>query len=96
MEEVKTNAARERLEIRKRGGKKADKTKEGPRENIFAKWFDVGGKYYEGGFEEFSMTRREAALVLGVRESRRCSADQGCASQAFDFGIIPIREAQLI
>lgn len=45
-----------------------EKKKEGPRENIFAKWFDVGGKYYEGGFED-SMTRREAALILGVRES---------------------------
>jgi squalene cyclase len=43
---------------------------EGPRENIFKKWFDagVGAKYYEGGFEE-TMTRREAALILGVRES---------------------------
>ena len=41
-----------------------------PRENVFAKWFDagVGAKYYEGGFEE-TMTRREAALILGVRES---------------------------
>jgi hypothetical protein len=48
--------------------KMEDKSKEGARENIFAKWFDVGGKYYEGGFED-SMTRREAALVLGVRES---------------------------
>lgn len=40
------------------------------RENIFAKWFSagVGTKYYEGGFEE-RMTRREAALILGVRES---------------------------
>lgn len=40
------------------------------RENIFAKWLgaDVGAKYYEGGFEE-TMTRREAALILGVRES---------------------------
>jgi hypothetical protein len=43
---------------------------EGPRENIFKKWFDagVGSKYYEGGFED-EMTRREAALILGVRES---------------------------
>lgn len=43
---------------------------EGPRENVFKKWFDagVGSKYYEGGFEE-TMTRREAALILGVRES---------------------------
>ena len=40
----------------------------GPRENVFSKWFDVGGKYYEGGFEE-TMTKREAALILGVRES---------------------------
>jgi DnaJ homolog subfamily C member 19 len=28
----------------------------------------VGSKYYEGGFEE-KMTRKEAALILGVRES---------------------------
>mmetsp|Transcript_17675 Transcript_17675/g.26776 ORF Transcript_17675/g.26776 Transcript_17675/m.26776 type:complete len:231 (-) Transcript_17675:60-752(-) len=48
--------------------KKTENKKEGPRENIFAKWFDVGGKYYEGGFEDI-MTRREAALILGVRES---------------------------
>ena len=41
---------------------------DGNRENVFAKWFDVGGKYYEGGFED-KMTRREAALILGVRES---------------------------
>jgi hypothetical protein len=51
---------------------KADEPKEksGPRENIFESWFGVGvgAKYYEGGFEE-KMTRREAALILGVRES---------------------------
>lgn len=42
----------------------------GERENIFTKWFGVGvgAKYYEGGFEE-TMTRREAALILGIRES---------------------------
>lgn len=28
----------------------------------------VGSKYYEGGFED-TMTRKEAALILGVRES---------------------------
>ncbi|EEC47907.1 predicted protein, partial [Phaeodactylum tricornutum CCAP 1055/1] len=28
----------------------------------------VGSKYYEGGFED-TMTRSEAALILGVRES---------------------------
>lgn len=40
------------------------------RENIFKKWFgvDVGTKYYEGGFDDM-MTRREAALILGVRET---------------------------
>jgi hypothetical protein len=40
------------------------------RENFFAKFFNlsVGSKYYEGGFEE-QMTRKEAALILGVRES---------------------------
>eukprot|EP00586_Coscinodiscus_wailesii_P016966 CAMPEP_0172511942 /NCGR_PEP_ID=MMETSP1066-20121228/240507_1 /TAXON_ID=671091 /ORGANISM="Coscinodiscus wailesii, Strain CCMP2513" /LENGTH=261 /DNA_ID=CAMNT_0013291525 /DNA_START=86 /DNA_END=872 /DNA_ORIENTATION=- len=44
--------------------------KSGKKENIFEKWFGlgVGSKYYEGGFEE-KMTRREAALILGVRES---------------------------
>ena len=40
------------------------------RDNVFAEWFGVGvgAKYYEGGFED-TMTRREAALILGVRES---------------------------
>jgi len=55
---------------------KADQTKDdtkkdsGERTNIFKEWFGVGvgAKYYEGGFEE-TMTRREAALILGVRES---------------------------
>lgn len=46
------------------------KTGEKKRENFFAKFFNlsVGSKYYEGGFED-TMTRREAALILGVRES---------------------------
>jgi len=46
------------------------KDNDGPRENIFKEWFGVGvgAKYYEGGFED-KMTRREAALILGVRES---------------------------
>jgi hypothetical protein len=39
-----------------------------PRENFFKSFFDVGTKYYEGGFDD-KMTKREAALVLGVRES---------------------------
>eukprot|EP00956_Cyclotella_meneghiniana_P014841 scaffold22388_cov43-Cyclotella_meneghiniana.AAC.1 len=51
-------------------GAKNDEKSEGKRENIFAKFFNmsVGSKYYEGGFEE-TMTRKEAALILGVRES---------------------------
>ena len=49
-------------------GTKADTS--GKRKNVFQEWFGVGvgSKYYEGGFEE-KMTRREAALILGVRES---------------------------
>jgi len=49
--------------------KKPDATT-GSRENIFQKYFNlgVGSKYYDGGFED-KMTRREAALILGVRES---------------------------
>ena len=41
-----------------------------PRENVFKEWFGVGvgAKYYEAGFDD-TMTRREAALILGVRES---------------------------
>ena len=49
----------------KRGSGSSD---DAPRENFFKKFFDVGTKYYEGGFEE-AMTKREAALILGVRES---------------------------
>jgi len=54
--------------------KSSDGTAGGERENVFAKWFGVGvgAKYYEGGFEE-TMTRREAALILGVRESSPAS-----------------------
>ncbi len=43
-------------------------TDDRPRENFFRKFFDVGTKYYEGGFDD-TMTKREAALILGVRES---------------------------
>ena len=68
-DEVKQEKTTAKAEDQKQ--KQADsKTKEAKRENIFAKWFgtEVGAKYYEGGFEE-TMTRREAALILGVRES---------------------------
>jgi DnaJ family protein C protein 19 len=50
--------------------KKANTKTDGKRENIFAKIFNmnVGSKYYEGGFDD-KMTKSEAALILGVRES---------------------------
>jgi len=38
------------------------------RENIFVKWFNMETGYYEGGFED-TMTKQEAALILGVRQS---------------------------
>jgi len=49
---------------------KQESKKQKVRENIFEKYFNIniGNKYYEGGFEA-KMTRREAALILGVRES---------------------------
>uniref|UniRef100_A0A6U3QJ97 J domain-containing protein n=1 Tax=Ditylum brightwellii TaxID=49249 RepID=A0A6U3QJ97_9STRA len=55
---------------KKQETKQEAKKDDGKRENIFAKFFNmgVGSKYYEGGFED-TMTKREAALILGVRES---------------------------
>jgi len=65
----KTAAAEEEsASAKKEEAKKDGKKKEEKRENIFAKWFDVGSKYYEGGFEDI-MTKKEAALVLGVRQT---------------------------
>ena len=66
-ESAKTNAQDETQKQQQQSQTK-DGASDGPRENIFSKWFDVGGKYYEGGFED-TMTKREAALILGVRES---------------------------
>ena len=62
---AQANAA---AEDTKKGGGAGGSTDDAPRENFFKKFFDVGTKYYEGGFEE-AMTKREAALILGVRES---------------------------
>jgi DnaJ family protein C protein 19 len=39
-----------------------------PRENIFKKWFSVNLNYYEGGFDD-KMSKQEAALILGVRQT---------------------------
>jgi DnaJ family protein C protein 19 len=49
---------------------KSSEQKQADRENFFKKWFavDVGASYYEGGFED-RMTKQEAALILGVRQS---------------------------
>lgn len=65
-EEEAANTAKSEDQTTSKKGE--EKKKDGPRENIFAKWFGSGGKYYEGGFDD-EMTRREAALILGVRES---------------------------
>ena len=47
-----------------------DKDNPSSTKNIFDEWFGIGvnHKYYDGGFEA-TMTRREAALILGIRES---------------------------
>jgi DnaJ homolog subfamily C member 19 len=72
-QEKESEAERQQREAQE-AAKKEQEKKAGKRENIFAKWFGVGvgAKYYEGGFEE-TMTRREAALILGVRESSPAS-----------------------
>jgi DnaJ family protein C protein 19 len=36
--------------------------------NMFNLSFKVGRRFYDGGFED-EMTKREAALILGIRES---------------------------
>lgn len=61
-EETKDQASSEQT------GETKKKETKGKRENIFSSFFDVGTNYYEGGFEE-KMTKREAALILGVRAS---------------------------
>ena len=64
--EDEKQAAKEQARRKEEEQKESEK----PRENIFKEWFGVGvgSKHYEGGFEE-TMTKREAALILGVRES---------------------------
>ena len=65
-EKVQEEPAQESTASSKTDKKAADSS--GPRENIFVKWFDMETGYYEGGFEE-KMTKQEAALILGVRQS---------------------------
>jgi hypothetical protein len=69
IEEVKGSGKDQETQQQGRTGQKKEESEERG-ENIFSQWFGVGvgSKYYEGGFEE-TMTRREAALILGVRES---------------------------
>lgn len=46
--------------------KKAASSSANPADSLFSSWF--ARNFYDGGFEE-KMTKREAALILGVRES---------------------------
>ena len=52
------------------GGSATNAAPGGTATNEASSWFDniTGKRFYDGGFEE-KMTRREAALILGVRES---------------------------
>ena len=67
---AKSESTNNNAESQSTTGKAKEEGSSGKRENFFAKFFNlsVGSKYYEGGFEE-AMTRKEAALILGVRES---------------------------
>jgi len=67
-EEQKQREAQQQQEQEQAQKTQSSADQDRPRENIFKTWFDVGSKYYEGGFED-QMTKREAALILGVRES---------------------------
>jgi len=68
MKEMRQQEEKERAKMKAEEAQKQKEEEDKPRTNIFREWFDVGTKYYEGGFEE-TMTKREAALILGVRES---------------------------
>jgi hypothetical protein len=68
----KDEAMRKEQEENQQSQEKQSADEDRPRENIFRQWFDVGTKYYDGGFED-QMTKREAALILGVRESSSAS-----------------------
>jgi DnaJ family protein C protein 19 len=65
---VKQEAQRQTSQETEQQQQQQKATTDGPRQNVFRQWFDVGSKYYDGGFED-TMTKREAALILGVRES---------------------------
>mmetsp|Transcript_3761 Transcript_3761/g.9859 ORF Transcript_3761/g.9859 Transcript_3761/m.9859 type:complete len:253 (+) Transcript_3761:133-891(+) len=68
LEEIRKQEEEDKAKIKSQEQQEDEDDSDKPRTNIFREWFDVGTKYYEGGFEE-TMTRREAALILGVRES---------------------------
>jgi len=71
-DEVAANKAKikeeKEADVKKREEKKKQKAagKEGAAPSWLDQWF--AKRFYDGGFEE-KMTKREAALVLGVRES---------------------------
>mmetsp|Transcript_127258 Transcript_127258/g.189700 ORF Transcript_127258/g.189700 Transcript_127258/m.189700 type:complete len:234 (+) Transcript_127258:44-745(+) len=68
-EEAEAEADGAKAQAKQQGEEKKE-ADSGPRKNVFKEWFGVGvgSKYYEGGFDE-KMTKKEAALILGVRES---------------------------
>ena len=60
-----TESSSEGVRDQAKGGSESEK-KEETGESLFSQFFST--TFYEGGFEN-KMTRREAALILGVRES---------------------------
>ena len=67
--EESLKAAREAAQKAAEERKKNPEPKKDGEKSSFATWFDSAGRrHYEGPFES-PMTRREAALILGVRET---------------------------
>jgi DnaJ family protein C protein 19 len=63
---VNTSAKAETKKASSSTAQKPKDKSQDPSTSIFASWF--ARNFYDGGFEE-KMSRREAALILGVRES---------------------------
>jgi DnaJ homolog subfamily C member 19 len=62
----KTEEKKQQSTKQKEGAKQGEEEKK--KESFFASWFSFSKSFYDGGFED-KMTKREAALILGVRES---------------------------
>mmetsp|Transcript_1219 Transcript_1219/g.1444 ORF Transcript_1219/g.1444 Transcript_1219/m.1444 type:complete len:186 (-) Transcript_1219:840-1397(-) len=53
----------------KEAGEAGEEAQSETKQGSFTSWFSFGApRFYEGGFED-EMTKREAALILGIRES---------------------------